>query len=118
MRYLDRSALANAVVAATLLGACQDAPVSRAVGARCDRSAECDERCLAPGEDWPGGFCTVTCDSDGDCPEDTVCIVEGEAGVCAFRCDTDPGCAFLGNGYECSARPRNMSEMTVTVCHG
>lgn len=101
------------------LAACQDADVSRAVGARCDRSAECDDRCLAPSEDWPGGFCTLDCDSDADCPADTACIQEEGGAVCAYTCVTDPGCAFLGTGYTCTERdPQPEGGAKVTVCRG
>ncbi|MEO8550647.1 MAG: hypothetical protein ABI678_11760 [Kofleriaceae bacterium] len=99
------------------LGACQSSDVSREVGARCDTNAECDQKCLAPDGDWPGGFCTVLCDSDAECPEDTRCI-EQDGGVCAFGCATDVDCAFLGDGYTCKERDSHGGGAKVSVCRG
>lgn len=96
---------------------CQSSDVSREVGARCDTNAECNEKCLAPGGDWPGGFCTVLCDSDADCPDDTRCI-EQDGGVCAFGCATDPNCAFLGSAYACKERDSHGGGVKVNVCRG
>jgi len=80
--------------------------------------ADCDDRCLTPSDDWPGGFCTVTCDDDGDCPGDTACIDEGNGGVCAYTCRDDQFCAFLG-AYQCKERDAHPDNgTTVTVCRG
>jgi len=107
------------MLVALVLGAgCNDSLVSRSVGARCDRTIECDDRCLAPSEEWPGGFCTIDCDSDNDCPEDTMCIKEGDGGVCAYFCRDDRDCIFLG-GYLCKerdAQPETAGK--VNVCRG
>lgn len=109
-----------AILLALLVGvACGvDADVSRAIGARCDRSTECEDRCLTASGDWPGGFCTLSCATDQDCPEATLCIREDGAGACLFTCADDRGCAFLGSGYACSERPRNVDEAAVLVCRG
>jgi len=109
--------LASRLVAiACLFAACADAPVSRVVGARCDRSGECDDRCLAPGADYPGGMCTVSCDGNADCPGDTACVAD-ESGVCLFRCSSDGDCGLLGTGWAC--RDRNgRPDGTVKVCRG
>ena len=107
------------VVAALLVAACSSSDVSRELGARCDVAAECDERCLAPSTDWPGGFCTITCDNDADCPTEAACIDEGgNDGVCAFICASDPGCVFLGAGYECHERDVHGLPVKVMVCRG
>jgi len=101
-----------------LWAACQDADVSRAVGARCDRSAECDDRCLVS-DNWPGGFCTLDCDRDTDCPSGTACIREDDSGVCAYTCETDRGCVFLGTGYVCTDRDSIIDGAEkVFVCRG
>jgi hypothetical protein len=113
-----------AVGAMLAAAACQDVDVSRSVGARCDISAECDDRCLAPSVEWPGGFCTLDCDSDSDCPADTACVLEANSGVCAYLCVTDPGCDFLGEGadgvgYGCKERDAHPDPtMKVMVCRG
>jgi len=101
------------------LVACQSSDVSRELGARCDLNSECDERCLTPSTDWPGGFCTITCDSDADCPSDAACINEETSAVCAYTCFTDPGCQFLGAGYKCSERDHHGATAgKVFVCRG
>lgn len=98
------------------LGACQGSDVSRSIGARCDTNADCNERCLAPGGAWPGGFCTISCDADAACGDHALCIDE-EGGVCAFSCATDADCAFLG-GYHCVAVDRRAGGNKVMVCRG
>jgi hypothetical protein len=101
------------------LVACQSSDVSRELGARCDLNAECDERCLTPSTDWPGGFCTITCDSDADCPSDAACVNEENSAVCAYTCMVDAGCAFLGAGYKCSERDHHSATAgKVFVCRG
>jgi hypothetical protein len=99
--------------------ACSSSDVSRSVGARCDLSSECEDRCLAPSIDWPGGFCTLTCDADNDCPDDTACVIEGDSGICAFICTASLGCTFLGEGYDCVEVPRQMQNGSpAKVCRG
>ncbi|MBV8758151.1 MAG: hypothetical protein JO257_12770 [Deltaproteobacteria bacterium] len=102
---------------ALLLAGCQNLDVSRTLGARCDKTAECNERCLVPSGDWPGGFCTVTCDSAANCPTDSTCIDE-QGGVCAFSCVGDADCAFLGTGYTCKSVDSHGAGAKVMVCRG
>lgn len=94
--------------------ACAGSDVTRAVGARCDASWECDDRCLLPDDGWPGGFCSLSCDDDDGCPADTACT-DLEGGVCLFTCDEAADCYFLGGGWTCQTvlgRP----EGQVRVC--
>lgn len=77
--------------------------VSRDLGARCERHADCRERCLRDsdtGGPYPDGFCTTSCDRDRDCPHGAVCAAL-EGGVCLFACDAPESCAFLGSGWSC-----------------
>ena len=104
-----------AIVGALL--ACQHSDVSREVGARCDGAAECDERCLGPGNDYPGGFCTVACSNRGECPSATTCA-DREGGVCLLECSTDDSCAFLGTGWRCIATDLRGGGIKVMVCRG
>jgi hypothetical protein len=104
------------LVAALAVG-CGGSDVSRELGARCDDSTECDDRCLLPGEGWPGGFCTISCDSDADCPADSLCA-DGDGGACRFDCQDDDGCAFLGEGWVCEARASHPAGSEVMVCVG
>jgi hypothetical protein len=107
------------VLLLALVGGCQaSSNVSRSLGARCDRSTECDDRCLAPSMEWPGGFCTVDCDSDSVCGDDGACIDESGGGVCAFTCTDDRQCTFLGTGYVCRERDAHGLGAKVMVCRG
>jgi hypothetical protein len=107
----------RSVLVLVVLVACQNSDVSRSVGARCDTNADCDLECLGPSGDWPGGFCTILCDSDANCPEDAHCIEEN-GGVCAFACVTDTTCAFLGAGYQCKERDSHGGGTKVMTCRG
>lgn len=104
-----------AIVGALL--ACQHNDVSREVGARCGASSECDERCLAPSSDYPGGFCTLACGSRGDCPNDTTCA-DREGGICLFECTDDNSCLFIGSGWRCLATDLHGGGIKVMVCRG
>lgn len=86
-----------------LAAGCPSAEVSRALGAKCDEKAECDERCMPPSELSPGGFCTLSCLDGGDCPAGSVCA-DVEGGVCLFACEVDRNCEFLGEDWECDDR--------------
>jgi hypothetical protein len=98
--------------------ACQSSDVSRSVGARCDVSSECDERCLGPSGEFPGGFCTISCDQSSDCPDNGACI-DSDGGACLFRCLTDTDCTFLGMGWACKPEnERGNSNVQVSVCAG
>ena len=99
-----------------ILCACQSSDVSRSVGAECDTSAECDVKCLGPDTSWPDGFCTVLCDDDTGCPENTRCIEE-DGGICAFQCAGDLDCAFLGT-YLCEQEDSHGGGAKVMVCRG
>jgi hypothetical protein len=96
--------------------ACSTSDVSREVGARCDALDECDDRCLPPGTDYPGGFCTVSCLGSADCPSDTACVAEA-GGVCLFTCLDPSHCGFLGDGWTCRAQPA-LPDGEVQVCIG
>lgn len=100
------------------LVACGGSDVSRELGARCDVTSECDDRCLAPGADFPGGLCTLDCSSNDDCPGDAACV-DDEGGVCLFSCAVDGDCAFLGAGWACQERAlREDGERSTRVCRG
>jgi hypothetical protein len=94
------------------------ADVDRAIGARCDVTSECDERCVAPGADAPGGFCTIDCGSSDDCTGDTECV-EREGGICLFACDGNDDCAFLGEGWTCQEDSLRVDPaLKTSVCRG
>jgi len=116
-----RSAISIGVVVAglvTSLVACGGDGVSREVGARCERTADCADRCLAPSNDYPAGFCTLDCSSSRECPSDAECV-DREGGVCLFYCRDNRDCDFLGPGWTCQeANLRDDTSLKVTVCRG
>jgi hypothetical protein len=120
---VHRGSLAAVRIAAIALyafvGACSSSVVSRDLGARCDLNSECNGVCLMSVAGWPGGMCSLVCDSDAACPSNAACINE-QGGVCAFRCMTDADCAFLDGGYTCKSIDRHAPDtgQTVMVCHG
>ncbi len=74
---------------------CEADKVDALMGARCTGEDSCTVRCLAPGDDYPGGMCTDVCTRDGECPSDGRCV-ERLGGVCLFSCRDDGDCDFLG----------------------
>lgn len=85
------------------------------VGARCQSDRDCDNRCLLDTGDFPGGFCTVSCSTDNDCPDGTLCM-STNGGVCLYACP-EFDCGRLGPGWTCRSRARE-SGGDANVCHG
>lgn len=110
--------LALALALVVLGGGCQDSLVSRELGARCDQSDECDDRCLPASEGFPGGFCTISCNAPADCVIGAACV-EPQGGVCLFECSNVRDCDFLGSGWTCAdVESRHDPALTVKVCLG
>jgi hypothetical protein len=114
-----RSAIIAVIGALTApwLVACQHSDVSREVGARCEVTADCDERCLSADQDYPGGFCTIACANRGECPSSTTCA-DRDGGVCLFSCAADRDCTFLGTGWRCGDADLRGGGIKVMVCRG
>lgn len=86
------------------------------VGARChaDRDCPAPGRCLQ-GSDFPGGFCSFSCNHSGQCPSGTECI-DKKGGACLFQCDGNADCP---GGWECSREKlREHGGVRVRVCIG
>lgn len=81
------------------LAACGGDDLDAAVGATCSDDRECEERCMR-GDDYPGGFCTLSCRDDRDCANGAICV-DRENGICLFQCDINEDCDFLGPQYRC-----------------
>jgi hypothetical protein len=99
-----------------LVGACGhgDGDIDETVGDSCATDRDCDDRCFTGG-DFPGGFCSLGCSSDNDCPGDTYCM-ESSGGVCMFACPAFD-CSRLGPGWRCdNEKRRNGGE--ISVCTG
>lgn len=77
--------------------------IDKTIGDTCLSDRDCDHVCFRGG-DFPGGFCSVPCGSDLDCPDDAYCMAEA-GGVCMFICPPFD-CARLGGGWQCRERDR------------
>jgi hypothetical protein len=105
-------------IALAFVVACNSNDVTRTLGARCDKTSECDDRCLVPSGEFPGGFCTVDCVSSGECPGGADCV-DREGGVCLFTCTGDDSCMFLGDGWKCHTEKLKADpSKEVSVCRG
>lgn len=106
------------VIAAVLLAAAcrghEDNEIDDVVGETCETDGECAERCFRA-EELPGGFCSLSCVHDDDCPDDTYCIAES-GGVCMFACPPFE-CQRLGPNWFCLDRDR-INGGTAFVCSG
>ncbi len=85
------------------------------IGASCGRDSDCDERCYQDPDSFPGGFCSIACRSDADCPSDTACI-EKAGGVCLYLC-SEVDCSRLGFPYQCKDKD-HVSGGKAFVCIG
>src|SRR5262245_11912484 len=88
--------------------------IDKTEGKACASDRDCDHRCYQGG-DFPGGFCSVPCSVDGDCPSDSVCT-SNEGGVCMFVCPPFD-CARLGPGWFCQSVDRREGGQA-NVCSG
>ncbi len=91
------------LVGLVLLVGCGGDQIDSFIGAECTRDSQCEERCFQGGN-YPGGFCSIACASDNDCPSDTVCI-EHDGGVCMFLC-SELDCSRLGPRWGCHDEDR------------
>ena len=58
------------IVGALFLAACgghDEGDIDDVIGAACSTDRDCDSRCFSGGH-FPGGFCSLSCASDNDCP--------------------------------------------------
>lgn len=108
----------RALLLLAFVAACGESDVSRSLGARCDATDDCADRCLGPSLDYPDGLCSVDCSSSGDCPGDAECV-DREGGVCLFACLEPRDCTFLGPGWNCKEDSlRADATRKVLVCRG
>lgn len=94
---------------------CNGDEISREIGARCDQKNECEELCLV-GDDFPGGFCSLSCFGDGDCVGGSQCVELSDLGVCMFPCAEAIECEFLGEEWTCIEAQSSETGQTIDVC--
>jgi hypothetical protein len=106
--------------AGSALGGCSSDRVDATLGARCTGAADCTDRCLPAGADFPGGMCSRDCMSDSECPSEARCA-STSTGVCLYSCRDDGDCSFLGsvNGQKWTCQTVASVQLTpVNVCLG
>lgn len=77
--------------------------LNRVTGLACTSNTQCNGGNTCATEDvlsWPGGYCTNTCSSNGDCASDAHCGFKDEDGdgFCVANCSNNSDCR---SGYEC-----------------
>ena len=85
------------------------------VGGACVSDRDCQATCITGSSHYPGGMCTVPCDSDLDCPPDTVCV-DDDGGVCAVWCGDLGDCAGFGGAFTCNSVGRKGGSGDTQVC--
>lgn len=91
-------------------------PRSRMVGGRCTVAADCVQRCVT-GNDFPGGYCTVSCTANRDCPGGSTCAASN-GGVCLATCQVSADCSGYGPAYTCGRRLGQSSGAEALACVG
>jgi len=100
-RGLTLAILAGCV--ATVVGCGQDdvGPQSRMIGGRCTNDGDCVRRCFVDAVVFPGGYCSVPCASNDDCPARSSCVAR-EGGICMATCQATKDCGAYGPSYQCA----------------
>ena len=104
------------ILISILVAACGhgNGDIDSTIGSACLSDRDCDDRCFRD-DDLPGGFCSLQCFDDLDCPDDSYCMSESE-GICMFYCPPFD-CARLGPGWTCRERSRRNGG-NIFVCSG
>jgi hypothetical protein len=110
-----KSLVIASLVVAAACGGHGEGDIDELVGAACTSDRDCESRCYLDNNDYPGGFCSLSCQSDNDCPIDTYCMSQS-GGVCLFACPPFD-CARLGPEWECHQKAR-VHNGSVSVCVG
>src|SRR5436190_1791392 len=76
-------------------------PAREDIGGRCEDSLDCHKD-LWCNDAMPGGYCTNSCASSGQCVGASMCIdMNGRGGMCAAECDSPGGQSTCRDGYTC-----------------
>jgi hypothetical protein len=85
------------------------------VGAQCSVDRECVHRCVTGSNNYPGGMCTISCNSDADCAPGTACV-DDHGGICVVSCVDSAACAGFGRGFVCDDEDRRGAGGRAFVC--
>jgi len=106
--------MALAALAVLVAIGCGDGGVGRegdVVGGPCEAGGCAGGSTCLVDTMFPGGTCTVECETQADCPGGTVCVQEG-GGTCLLACDAADDCR---EGYGCIEKS-TMPEGSALVC--
>ncbi|UJR79177.1 hypothetical protein [Sandaracinus amylolyticus] len=88
-----------------MIDAGQDGGPPSNIGGACAEDTDCTgsaNRCIAEPDYFPGGYCTLACSSDEECPEGSYCSdVFGSQAFCVDSCDA-AGTDECRAGYGCT----------------
>jgi serine protease len=118
--HITRAAIMVLTIGALLgCGADDVGPQSHMVGGRCTVDNDCIKRCVT-GTHFPGGYCTVSCTTDRDCPGGATCgAISGLAGgICLAVCQIPADCNGYGAGYQCNRQTNQGGGMAALACVG
>lgn len=92
--------------------ACNDS-AEDAIGAPCDHDGHCPPggTCLTGGK-YPGGTCTIPCNTHDQCPPHTACI-DQKGGICLPGCQHKSECR---PGYSCDNQKNRSGGGKTNVC--
>jgi hypothetical protein len=99
-----RSVLISTALFLAACGGHSEGQIDNVIGSPCASDRDCDSRCYIDTGDFPGGFCSISCQTDNDCPGDTYCMSKS-GGVCLFACPAFD-CSRLGTGWGCHDEDR------------
>jgi hypothetical protein len=102
-------------------------PNDSALGTPCVRDSDCEGvlSCLtSTGSAWlgggaPHGYCTATCDTDGDCETieaDAVCVGVGSQAVCVATCLAGDSGAKCQNRVDVACDPIVFFDFGISIC--
>jgi hypothetical protein len=73
------------------------------VGNACADETACNGGTCREGGQWPGGYCSGSCNADSDCGAEGVCLLRlyGKGGSCYESCNVDTDCKRDAMNYGC-----------------
>jgi hypothetical protein len=93
-------------------------PQSHLVGGRCTIDGDCVKRCVTAPQ-FPGGYCTVSCATDHDCPGGAICagnLTGITGGICLATCRVPADCNAYGAGYQCNRQDSQSGGLGALAC--
>ena len=103
--------------AALLFGCAAVAGCAAEIGDHCATNDDCPNLCRTGGG-FPGGICTLECDSTEACPSGWVCISDS-SGICMLACNEPSQCSDrFGAPWTCRSKSLEGASGDAMVCFG